>query len=347
MEAFSDNSSVTDSTFGRSVVWIQLVMAVISVVGSGSIVVFAPFQNLLGTREVSALFFMSLADLLVSFTWLIGPVLLTQTCDNRTACYNLHAVEQIFYISSFFYTLNYMWVLYLRLKEDYCRNMTSQPSLPPVRTCSLTKVALVLSCVLPVLLMVPVFVVGNKFSCSRNLSQAYECLMMHTWVLNGSSDFGGGESCDRIHTYSVTIFVITFFASSIGILVLLRKVRSLYARCVVSAHGALDAREWASLGVLQVQTTLYSAAFAVCWFPAVVLAIAILCTLQETHWLFSILYMLQVFTSPSQGSLNCLLYGWVRHRYRSLKALEQRDAATQTPLLRAQKQSRSSEAQAD
>ena len=48
--------------------------------------------------------------------------------------------------------------------------------------------------------------------------------------------------------------------------------------------------------------------------------------------------VLQAFTSPSQGSLNCLLYGWTQHRVRSLKAMEKHDVDTQTPLLRAQKE---------
>lgn len=343
MQSLFYNSTLSNSTVifenGKSVLWIQLVMAVLSIVGSGSIIVFALFQNLLGTREVRALFFLSLADLLVCFTWLIGAVLLNQTCDNHTACYNLHAVEQIFYMSSFFYTLNYTWVLYTRLKEDCCRDVTGQSTVFPGRTSSLTKMALVLSGVLPVLLMVPVFIVGNSNSCSRSVSQAYECLLMHTWVLYSPSRARlEATPCHHVHAYSIIVFVSTFAVSLSGILVLMAKVRSVYARCVESTDGLLDARGWAGLGVRRRQMKLYPAAFAVCWFPAVLLAVLILFNLQEAPLLYVILYLLQAFTAPSQGWLNCLLYGWTQQRLRTLTALEKRDVDTQTPLLRSQKQ---------
>ncbi|KAG5835110.1 hypothetical protein ANANG_G00268660 [Anguilla anguilla] len=314
MQSLFYNSTLSNSTVifenGKSVLWIQLVMAVLSIVGSGSIIVFALFQNLLGTCEVRALFFLSLADLLVCFTWLIGAVLLNQTCDNRTACYNLHAVEQ----------------------EDCCRDVTGQSTVFPGRTSSLTKMALVLSGVLPVLLMVPVFIVGNSNSCSRSLSQAYECLLMHTWVLYSPSRARlEATPCHHVHAYSIVIFVSTFAVSLSGILVLMAKARSVYARCVESTDGLLDARGWAGLGVRRRQMKLYPAAFAVCWFPAVLLAVLILFNLQEAPLLYVILYLLQAFTSPSQGWLNCLLYGWTQQRLRTLTALEKRDVDTQTP----------------
>ncbi|KAJ8338815.1 hypothetical protein SKAU_G00356010 [Synaphobranchus kaupii] len=342
MKGLFCNSTLSNSTYtldNGSVLWIQLVMAVLSIVGSGSIIVFALFQNLLGSRKVRALFFLSLADLLICFTWLVGVVLLNQTCNGHAACYNLHAVEQIFYLASFFYTLNYTWVLYVHLKEDYCRNMTGQSTLQfPGRTCPLTKITGVLSCVFPVLLMVPVFVVGNLNSCSRNLSKSYECLLMHTWVLYKPCGSLETTSCHHIHAYSIAIFITTFVLSLSGILVLMAKARSMYRRCVASDDGLLDARGWTSLRLLQRQMLLYSSAFAVCWFPALLLAILTLFNVQEGHLLYVILYMLQAFTSPSQGWINCLLCGWTQQRFHFLKTMEQRDADTQTPLLRSQKQ---------
>ncbi|KAI1881943.1 hypothetical protein AGOR_G00244900 [Albula goreensis] len=128
MQGFLSNVSPSNSSslfeHGSNVLWIQLFMAVLSIVGSGSIIVFAIFQNLRRTAEERALFILSVADLMLCFTWLIGAVLLKQTCDNRDACYNLHAVEQMLYMSSFFYTLNYTWALCKGLKEEYRTGMT-------------------------------------------------------------------------------------------------------------------------------------------------------------------------------------------------------------------------------
>ncbi|KAJ8380305.1 hypothetical protein SKAU_G00010830 [Synaphobranchus kaupii] len=50
--------------------WIQLIMAVLSILGSGSIIVYATFQNLIRTAEVQPLFLLSVTDLLLGFCWL-------------------------------------------------------------------------------------------------------------------------------------------------------------------------------------------------------------------------------------------------------------------------------------
>ncbi|KAJ8394337.1 hypothetical protein AAFF_G00047440 [Aldrovandia affinis] len=342
MQDLFSNNYVNSSLIlenGSSILWFQLAMALLSVVGSGSIIVFAVFQNLLGTSEVRALFFLSVANLLLCLTWIIGAVLLKQTCDDRAACYNLHTIEQILYMSSFFYTLNLLWVLCTGLKEEYHRTMTGQSALFPGRTCSLARITTVLSCILPMVLMVPVFVVGNSNNCSRNLSQSYECLLMHTWMLYAPS--GGSlevPPCHHIHIYSITIFLITFIVTFAGIVALMVKAHCVYRHCIMSTEGLLDARGWANLKVLQYQMILYASAFVVCWCPAVLLAIVTLFNLQELQVVHFVLYILQAFTSASQGLLNCFVYGWTQQRFRSLKTMEQRDAGTQTPLLRSQKQ---------
>lgn len=75
--------------------WIQMIMAVLSIVGSGSIIVYATFQHLIRTPEIQPLFLLSVTDLLLAVSWLIGAVLFTQDCDSHATCYNLHIVEQI------------------------------------------------------------------------------------------------------------------------------------------------------------------------------------------------------------------------------------------------------------
>ncbi|KAL4593511.1 transmembrane protein 116 isoform X1 [Arapaima gigas] len=75
--------------------WIQLIVAILSTLGSGSIIFYAAFQNLIRTYEVRPLFFLSVTDLLLSVSWLVGAVLFTQSCSNPSTCYNLHTVEQV------------------------------------------------------------------------------------------------------------------------------------------------------------------------------------------------------------------------------------------------------------
>ncbi|XP_048858604.1 transmembrane protein 116 isoform X1 [Brienomyrus brachyistius] len=321
-----------------AVQWIQLIMAILSICGSGSIIVYTTFQNLTGTSEVRPLLFLSLADLLLALSWLVGALLFTQPHTSPCACQNLHTVEQIFYMSSFFYTLNYVWVLYRGLKEKYCRRLNGFPAQFPEGTSSFGRITVILSCLLPVLLMVPVFAVSNSDQCFANFSQPYKCLLMHTEALYPASTSSEEPlPCRLIHVYTIAIFLAAFIFTFVAIVVFMGKARSLYCRCI-SSSGFCGNQQWATLRVLERRMLLYPSAFFFCWGPAIFLAAAILFSprlLEGGVGVF--LYILQAFTSASQGLLNCLVYGWTQRHFRTLKRRGMRDVDTQTPLLRAQK----------
>ncbi|XP_072520777.1 transmembrane protein 116 [Salminus brasiliensis] len=317
--------------------WIQMIMAILSIIGSGSIIFYAVFQRLVRTSEVQPLFLLSLTDLLLAASWLCGALLFTTSCDSYITCYNLHTVEQTFYMASFFYTLNYVWVLYTGLKEKYHRRQNGFPVQHPAQVKPCRRLAVVMSCVLPLLLTMPVFVTGNVDRCYVNFTQPYKCLLLYTGALFLTSSVNEVlPSCKIISDYTITIFLITFFITLIGIVVFMVKARSLYKRCVTS-HGFLADRQWATLRVLEVRMVLYPTAFFFCWAPAILLATMMLFKPEEVKgWVGVILYILQAFTSASQGLLNCLVYGWTQQHFRS-SSTGMRDADTQTPLLRSQK----------
>ncbi|XP_041708963.2 transmembrane protein 116 [Coregonus clupeaformis] len=320
--------------------WIQLIMAVLSIVGSGSIIVYATFQHLIRTPEMQPLFLLSVTDLLLAVSWLIGAVLFTQDCDSHATCYNLHIVEQILYMTSFFYTLNYVWTLYSGLNIKFYRSLNGYPAQCVTKLSTFSKIAAVLSCVHPVLLMLPVFVTGNMDHCYTNFSQPYKCLLMHTEALFMSTDFNQMEvdsACHLVHMYSIAVFLAAFLLTFVGIVVLMGKARTVYRRCVTSS-GFLGDRQWASLRVLDRHMLLYPSVFLFCWGPAVFLAAMILYNLKSVEGVVGVvLYILQAFTSSSQGLLNCVVYGWTQRHFRSASKDALRDMDTQTPLLRSQK----------
>uniref|UniRef100_A0A4W5JZ04 Transmembrane protein 116 n=1 Tax=Hucho hucho TaxID=62062 RepID=A0A4W5JZ04_9TELE len=320
--------------------WIQMIMAVLSIVGSGSIIVYATFQHLIRTPEIQPLFLLSVTDLLLAVSWLIGAVLFTQDCDSHATCYNLHIVEQMLYMTSFFYTLNYVWTLYSGLNNRFYSSLHGYPAQCATKLRSVSKIAAVLSCVLPVLLMLPVFVTGNMDHCYTNFSQPYKCLLMHTEALFMSTDFSEMEvdsACRLVHMYSIAVFLAAFLLTFVGIVVLMGKARTVYRRCVTSS-GFLGDRQWASLRVLDRHMLLYPSVFFFCWGPAVFLAAMILYNPKSVEGVVGvILYILQAFTSSSQGLLNCLVYGWTQTHFRSASKDALRDMDTQTPLLRSQK----------
>ncbi|KAM9404574.1 transmembrane protein 116 isoform 2-T2 [Salvelinus alpinus] len=319
--------------------WIQMIMAVLSIVGSGSIIVYATFQHLIRTPEIQPLFLLSVTDLLLAVSWLIGAVLFTQDCDSHVTCYNLHIVEQMLYMTSFFYTLNYVWTLYSGLNNRFYSSLHGYPAQCATKLRSFSKIAAVLSCVLPVLLMLPVFVTGNMDHCYTNLSQPYKCLLMHTEALFMSTDLSKMEvdsACRLVHMYSIAVFLAVFLLTFVGIVVLMGKARTVYRRCV-SSSGFLGDRQWASLRVLDRHMLLYPSVFFFCWGP-VFLAAMILYNPKSVEGVVGvILYILQAFTSSSQGLLNCVVYGWTQTHFRSASKDALRDMDTQTPLLRSQK----------
>ncbi|XP_047455611.1 transmembrane protein 116 [Mugil cephalus] len=321
--------------------WIQLVMGLLSVLGSSSIIICLMMQRLSRKPELQPLFLLSVADLLLAACWLTGVVLYSQHCSSlSTYCYNMHIVEQILFMASFFYTLNYVWDLYIGFREKFYSCLSGHSVQISNRVRTPAKIISVLSCLVPVLLMTPVFIQGNISQCQTNFSQPYRCLLMHTGSLFLTSDHVT-RPCSVLHIYHVIVFLTTFMFTFVGITVLVVKSRRIYRR-VVTSSGYLGNEQRASFRLMDRRMLLYPLVFVLCWGPAVSLALLRVVKPSEAQGRASVvLYISQALTSASQGFLNCLVYGWTRVHLSSLRAggtaASSRDVDTQTPLLRSQK----------
>ncbi|KAM7382820.1 hypothetical protein PAMP_002527 [Pampus punctatissimus] len=343
-EIFTNTTGAEDWTEVYEVVrWIQLVMALLSTLGSGSIIACVMSQRLSRTPELQPLFLLSASDLLLAVCWLIGAALFSQHCSSLNShCYQLHTVEQVLYMASFFYTLNYVWNLYTRIREKFYSCMNGYPVQFSNRVSTAGKITALLSGLFPVLLMTPVFIQGNISQCQANFSEPYRCLLMHTGALYLTSEHQQPISrvCSLLHTYSISVFLTTFFLTLIGIMVLMGKARHIYRR-VVTSNGYLGNQQRATFRVLDRRMLLYPMIFVLCWGPAVGLAfLRVVKPSAGQGEAGVVLYVLQAFTSASQGFLNCLVYGWTHgHLRRAGRTVLSRDVDTQTPLLRSQKKS--------
>ncbi|XP_029768504.1 transmembrane protein 116 [Terrapene carolina triunguis] len=318
--------------------WIQFVMATLSVTGSSSIIAYAVFQNVVRSPEVRPLFYLSLSDLFLGMCWLIGALLSTTPTTNQdVVCYNLQTTGQIFYVASFLYTVNYTWHLYVDLKVKYNQNLYSMSPLVLDHANRIGRIATILSSVIPFLLMVPVFCLGNSNDCYQNFSQNNGCLLMHTEtaMLTGQLQTHGVSVCSVIYFYGVGVFLVSFLISFIAIMVLLIQARALYKR-FINSTGFLGDQQWAMIKIVEQQVVFYPIAFFCCWGPAVLLGIVKL-TVSVNSRICMALYILQALTAASQGLLNCIVYGWTQHMFRCMKRNACRDIDTQTPLLRSQK----------
>ncbi|XP_070076214.1 transmembrane protein 116 isoform X9 [Equus przewalskii] len=283
--------------------WIQFVMATLSVIGSSSLIAYIVFQNIQKSPEIRPLFYLSFSDLLLGICWLIEALLYgTSVVNKDIVCYNLQAVGQVI---------------------DY--------------TCQVGQIAIILSSLIPLLLMIPVFCLGNASECFHNFSQSHRCILMYSppsamAELLPSAD---ASVCSTLYFYGLTIFLASFLLSLLTIVVLLIQAQTLYKKFVKST-GFLGSEQWAVIHIMEQRVRFYPVAFFCCWGPAVILMIVKLTKPQDTK-LHMALYVLQALTASSQGLLNCGVYGWTQYNFYHLKQEARRDADTQTPLLCSQK----------
>ncbi|NXK91575.1 TM116 protein, partial [Formicarius rufipectus] len=288
--------------------------------------------------QVRPLFYLSLSDLFLGMCWLAGALLYSSpTSQQDLICYNLQATGQVFYVASFLYTVNYTWHLYVDLKVKYNQHLLRVPPQVVDYASCVGRVATISSSLIPFLLMVPVFCLGNSSGCYQNFSQKHGCLLMHPEGAVGAREpqSPGGPVCRAVSIYGIGVFLSSFLASFVAILVILSQARGLYKRFVTST-GFLGDQQWAMIRMVEQRVVFYPVVFFCCWAPAVLLGMLKL-AVSTSSKIYMALLILQALTAASQGLLNCLVYGWTQHVFLSLKRGSRRDVDTQTPLLRSQK----------
>ncbi|XP_032732154.1 transmembrane protein 116 isoform X3 [Lontra canadensis] len=282
--------------------WIQFVMATLSVIGSSSLIAYAVFQNIQKSPEIRPLFYLSFSDLLLGICWLIEALLYgTSVANKDIVCYNLQAVGQVI---------------------DY--------------TCHIGQIAIILSSLIPLLLMIPVFCLGNVSECFHNFSQSHRCILMFS-PPSAMAELPSANTsvCSTLYFYRITIFLTSYLLSLLTIVVLLIQAQTLYKK-FVKKTGFLGSEQWAVIYIVEQRVRFYPVAFFCCWSPAVILVIIKLTKPQDMK-LHVALSVLQALTGSSQGLLNCGVYSWTQYKFYQLKQQARRDADTQTPLLCSQK----------
>ncbi|XP_068419897.1 transmembrane protein 116 isoform X3 [Eschrichtius robustus] len=283
--------------------WIQFVMATLSVIGSSSLIAYAVFQNIQKSPEIRPLVYLSFSDLLLGIYWLIEALLYGTSAANKDiVCYNLQAVGQV---------IGY--------------------------TCRVSQTAIILSSLIPLLLMIPVFCLGNASECFRNFSQSHRCILMYSPPTAMAKVLPSANTsvCSTLYFYGLIIFLASFLLSLLTIVVLLVQAQTLYKKFLKST-GFLGSEQWAVIHIVEQRVRFYPVAFFCCWGPAVILMIIKMTKPQDTK-LHMALYVLQALTASSQGLLNCGVYGWTQYKFYQLKQEARHDADTQTPLLCSQK----------
>ncbi|XP_072271955.1 transmembrane protein 116 isoform X2 [Pyxicephalus adspersus] len=243
-----------------SIKWIQVITATLSILGPGSIIGYAVFQNVVTSSEVRPLFYLSLSDLLLAACWLIGAVLYRRSCQHDVACYNLQAVGQMFYISTFFYTLNYTWQTFSNMK----RRLDSDLQKMPDKECHFRRIATVLSSVVPVLFTLPVLVIGNNHRCYENSNHSCLVLNVGSQITDFTKD--ANVTCTHLHFYSTAVFLATLCLTIIPLLVIAASALIFVQRHLATASFIQD-QQWAVIKVMSWSLLLFPIIFLLCCLP--------------------------------------------------------------------------------
>ncbi|XP_069414264.1 transmembrane protein 116 isoform X13 [Ovis canadensis] len=206
---------------------------------------------------------------------------------------NIQKSPEVLYISSFFYTINYIWYLYKELRMKPSQSAQRTFSLVIDYTCRISQIAIILSSLIPLLLMVPVFCLGNVSECFRNFSQSHRCILMYSPppAMAELLPSANTSVCSTLYFYGLIIFLASFVLSFFTIVVLLIQAQTLYKKFLKST-GFLGSEQWAVIHIMEQRVRFYPVAFFCCWSPAVILMIIKLTKLQDTR-LHMALYVLQ------------------------------------------------------
>ncbi|EAW97985.1 transmembrane protein 116, isoform CRA_d [Homo sapiens] len=105
-------------------------------------------------------------------------------------------------------------------------------------TCRVCQMAFVFSSLIPLLLMTPVFCLGNTSECFQNFSQSHKCILMHSppSAMAELPPSANTSVCSTLYFYGIAIFLGSFVLSLLTIMTVSRSVAQAGVQWRISAH---------------------------------------------------------------------------------------------------------------
>lgn len=307
---FSPHESKEEKTV---IAVIYILTSSLSIVGAGSILIYAFSKRIVRSPEVHPLFHLALADLILASLWLSGAC--TWFHNKYQDCFYLDAFGEMAHLASFFLTVNYALTAYMRLREkaDTIINLPFSSVAYPGK-CSIwfSRICYVLCWLTPLVIMLPLLINGGD-DLEETPRDCTLCLLLFdrpkpkkpkdqqsTWWSYGSI------ALTATLTFSIITLVLLYF-------MMLRA----YRKAVLNS-GVLTDIQRANIDAIRNRIFLYVLVFLVCWSPALVVAS---CDIDPRIKLTSMkrwftLFVFQGLTAPMQGFFNCIVYGWARKNFR-------------------------------
>ncbi|XP_033628318.1 transmembrane protein 116-like [Asterias rubens] len=299
--------------------YVHAFFASMSILGSLSIIIYALCRKVIKTSDIRPLFHLAVADLCLAICWLIGAILWNIPFEGAGSqgfkiCTVLQAVTEMFNVISFFLTINYALNVYLRLKDRLNRvqKLTLLHTMTPMVW--IMRLFYVISWLMPIAVMTPVVVVYNHL---KSQDPCTECLVLF-FKPSVRGEGGSFESWSWEH-YGAIFFVSSLIISMVAIVTFYALSARVYRK--LTKKNVWTNKQRRALIDLCKRISLYISVFLICWTPALALNIMDLLKRDEVSVVeYDWLYVLQGVTAPSQGFLNCMVYGWTRTSFRMAKS---------------------------
>ncbi|XP_071946441.1 transmembrane protein 116-like isoform X2 [Antedon mediterranea] len=291
--------------------YIHIVFASLSIIGASSTIIYSIIKGVVTSEEVRPLFHLSLADLGLAICWVIGAAVWNDDKDDSEGCVYLQAITEAFHVSTFFLTVNYSLNVYVRIKDRQNRAMKLSTLMSSIKMKWGLRMVYVLSWLLPIIIMIPIV----YYHETVDLLKCYRCLLLFYRPSVQSRD----EDYDSWwwENYGAIFFVISLGLSMIIIIVFYLLSIKVF-RILIKQNMWTDAQRDA-VRSMRIRITFYILVFLYCWIPAFCLGIIDLASEKKISVSdYSVLYILQGITAPSQGFLNCIVYGWTRPTFRKI-----------------------------
>ncbi|XP_070558638.1 transmembrane protein 116-like [Ptychodera flava] len=286
----------------------------LSIIGASSIIISSLWKKKVRQPEVHPIFHLSLADLLASLFLLTGCVLYIVDDDRNhyeRQCMVVIGLSMTFFLCTFLLTLTYAIEVYIRMKE----RLNRKPMRESIYGHFPSVYALyVLSWIVPVFCAAFFLIFSLKnYPTIQKLNgtdcQNFECVLL----VHHRSKQCAPEVEHRMYLVSKLIFLFPLLVSLTGNLVLYFLTHRALKQMHVSS-GVVGPRQYIDAARVRNRAILYCSMFCICWLPSVTLGLVSFTNgfnMQSYYWL----YIVQACTTPLQGLLNCIVYGWQRRGF--------------------------------
>ncbi|XP_065066615.1 transmembrane protein 116-like [Rhopilema esculentum] len=306
----------------KSLSYLYLIMACMSLLGSASIVITSIVKRKMSNREVHPIFHLSLADLLGSLFLFIGSIAyhtLEETAIRNKSCPYLTGFATAFYMATFFLTLNYARTVYQKITVRAKGDSVRRPIRPSVdrskkvglKKCNTQFVYYGLAWSLPLLVTIILFSVDHtSFGPNDNICSS--CLPLFHFKNSNCQMIKDASYKDEPDWYGIYKYTfLGFLVLSIIGTVAYNMMAYRAFRSIQIYGGIISKRQRGMLTSVKRRLALFCGTFLICWTPSLVLGIISMSSsfqMKSLYWL----YIIQACTCPLQGFINAFIYGWYR-----------------------------------